>query len=301
MDDETNRPHLKAVDRLKAKITTICDTKLYPGANQVVEAATEIAAETFLMYLEGSKPEVTRDFWMEVSLKRGKRPITKLVNYVIDETPPHLRRIIQEMQNEIASTVEILVRDWKPVRFPTDTEVLTEIERRGIDSKGTKKGISELHRLWMAHLSSLSVQKRQEERDLLDIGKRAKRQEVAAEKGVTVEELAAEEERQRVDQEQRETQARLEEYITNGTVVLPAPAGEDGAPSRPKVECFGSESGPEDVGSQSKDDLPGDDNSSVTNQFDWLTTGAIYVEHAGSLVRLSEADCERVRACMTKH
>ncbi len=37
----------------------------------------------------------------EVGMKRGKTPITKLV----DETPPELRRVVQEAQNQITSGV----------------------------------------------------------------------------------------------------------------------------------------------------------------------------------------------------
>jgi len=250
----SNRPStMKAVDRLKAMIATICETRLYPHAEQVVEAATDIAAGTYLILLEGEKPEVAKDFWLEVGMKRGKRPITKLVNYVIDETPPHLRRIVQEMQNEIASTVEILHRDWKPVRTPTLSEVMNEIDQRS-----DHKGLADLHRRWMGHLSSLSQRQREEQKDLLEIGKRVRRQQDAEARGMTIEQLAAEEERERTEREQQEVQARWIEYVSDGTAI--------------------------DLGHPA-----------------WLKTNAIYVEHDGGLVQLSDTDCLRVRACMTKH
>jgi hypothetical protein len=255
LDDMSNRPStMKAVDRLKAMIASICESRLYPHAEQVVEAATDITAATYLILLEGEKPEVAKEFWLEVGMKRGKRPITKLVNYVIDETPPHLRRIVQEMQNEIASAVEILHRDWKPVRIPTFDEVLADIDQRS-----EHKGLAGLHRRWMSHLSSLSQRQREEQKDLLDIGKRVRRQQDAESRGMTVEQLAAEEERERVEREKQQVQARWNEYINGGT---PIELGQ-----RP----------------------------------DWLKTDAIYVEHEGRLVQLSSTDCERVRACMTKH
>jgi hypothetical protein len=115
-NDESNRPAaLQNVDRLKRAISAICETRLYPGARDVIDAATDIAANTYLILLEGNKPEVAKDFWLEVGMKRGKTPITKLVNYVIDETPPELRRVVQEAQNQITSGVSMLDRDFKPV------------------------------------------------------------------------------------------------------------------------------------------------------------------------------------------
>jgi hypothetical protein len=39
----------------------------------------------------------------------------------------------------------------------------------------------------------------------------------------------------------------------------------------------------------------------VEGNFSWLRIGAIYVEHQGRLVQLSDTERDRARSCMTKH
>ena len=283
MDDEpSNRlPSMRNVDRLEKAIRALCEARLYPGARDVVDAATDITANTFLMLLEGNRPEVAKDFWLEVGMKRGKYPNTKLVNYVIDETPPELRRIVQEAANQITSGVSILERDFKPVRMPTLPEVLAEMDRI---SDG--KGLSELHRLWMSHLSGRTADQKRDDQDLIKIGKLKLREEEASKRGMTVQELAEEEEKQRQEADRLAEEARWNEYVSGGTVVIDRePTG------RHVVVCPAA---PEQGTATVPPKMP-------EPEFLWLKVGAIYVEHGGKLVQLSEPDCERIRACMTKH
>jgi peroxiredoxin family protein len=202
---------MREIDRLKSMVSTICETRLYPAASEVEEASTDCAALIYLVWLEGKKPDVFSDFWAEVALKRGKTAVQKTGNFVIDETPLHIRRLVQEMKNQITSTVEMLLKDWAPVKTPTFDDVLAEIGRMG--------GLNDLHRRWMNYLGSRNKHKREETEELLDLGRLTKRQKEAESRGMTVEQLAEQEEQERMERYRKDEQHRFDQYVNSGTVV----------------------------------------------------------------------------------
>lgn len=251
----SNRPEsLREVLRLTTAIAVVCEKELFPGADTMNTGATKIAADVFLCLKEGLKAEVVKDFNDMIVPVSGKRFITKLVNFCVQDIPVKSRGLVQEAKNEISSTVEMLNTFWKPARVPTFDQTVAEIERM---SEG--KGLIELHRRWMKHLSDEARSDKKSTADLVEEGKRSLLEKEAQKKGLTLLEYKAELLALEDEQKSAEGKAAWNELVRNGTVIQ------------------------------------------LSGRLDWLVTGAVFVEHDGQLVRLSDEDGERARDCLMGH
>jgi hypothetical protein len=107
----------------------ITDT-LPQTADAAFDKATEIAAAGILIWQCG---QGGKDFYREIELKRGKTPIAKFTNYIVDGLSANLYQFIKPFRAEIAGTIEVL-QDWQHDPFPEDNDialVVAEINRRG--------------------------------------------------------------------------------------------------------------------------------------------------------------------------
>lgn len=215
----SNRPKtLREVDRIAAGINAICETDLADGVKKVEAAATKIAADIYLIWIEGHNPETMKDFFLMIGEQSGRRPVTKLVNYCVREIPPQYRGIVQEVKNEICSTVEMLITDWKPPRKPTFEEVLQQIAEI---SKAL--GIYELHRRWLTRMSNEARAKKREREGFENLGRQAAKEKAAAEANMTLEQYS-EWQASKEEQKKREAIEECLELMANdGTLVSATP------------------------------------------------------------------------------
>jgi hypothetical protein len=181
-----NQPTLVGVGVHLDKLESIL-SNLLAGAEQMDAAATNAAAEIYLIHIEGQKPAAKRAFDDVLSLEKGRRYVTRLVNWCISDIDTRYEMLVQAAKLQIIATLEILMEDWGEAKLrATHDQVVNQIDRL---SRG--EGTKALYDEWQKRMTRKGKDRKTLESEQAAKWRQQQEREAADKLGMTIPEYKA--------------------------------------------------------------------------------------------------------------